>query len=120
MRFTPMTMALTTGHNTMTKPPRHTDLAATEGAPTPRGDPTVQCFEAEARLKALALRFKTRTGEWSPTGVAVAVLLLTVSGVACAIAVHAVGAPEWTEPVALLLPVAVYWLIMRGGRGTTR
>lgn len=104
----------------MSKPPKHTDLSTTEGDPTPRGDPIVQRFEVEARLKALAIRLKARTGERSPTGIAVAVSLLMIAGIACALVAHAIGVPGWVALLGLTLPVAVYRLILHGSRGTTR
>jgi hypothetical protein len=106
----------------MAKPPKHTDLSAEEGDPTPRGDPVVhlQSFEVEARLKAFALKLTTRTEARSPAGIAVAVLLVTIAGIACVMVMHVVGVPGAAASAGLLLPTAVYGLIVLVGRAIRR
>jgi hypothetical protein len=106
----------------MAEPPRRTDLSVEEGDPTPRGDPVVQLqsFEVEARWKAFVLKLTTHTEARSPAGIAVAVLLVTIAGVACALVMHVVGVPGPTASVGLLLPAAVYGLIVLAGRAIRR
>jgi hypothetical protein len=106
----------------MAKSPRRTNLSAEKGDPTPRGDPVVhvQSFEVEARLKAFVLKLTTHTEARSPAGVAVAVLLVTIAGIACALAMHVVGVPGPTASAGLLLPAAMYGLMVLAGRAIRR
>jgi hypothetical protein len=101
----------------MAELPRHTNLSAEEGDPTPRGDPVVnQSFEVEARLKAFALKLTTHTESRSPAGIAVAVLLVTIAGIACVLVMHVVGVAGAAASAGLLLPAIVYGLIVLAGR----
>lgn len=106
----------------MAKSRRHIDLPAVEHDPTPGDDSGahVQSLELEARLKAFGLKLTTHTEARSPAGVAVAVLLITIAGIACALAMHVVGVRGPVASAGLLLPAAVHGLILLAGRAIRR
>jgi len=104
----------------MAEPPRQTDLSDED--PTARADPVPsrEKFTVEIGWKAFVLKLTTHTEPQSPTGVAVAASLVTIAGIGCALAVHAMGVSGPAASAGLLLPAIMYGLIVLAVRAIRR
>jgi hypothetical protein len=103
---------------TMAKSRQVTGLTPTDKEPVQRmhGQSSEE-FELRAWIRAYGLSLKTRTAPRSSLSAAIATLLLVAAGCGCTVVLAAIGAPTWVKVGALLVPIVVFFNLLRmGGR----
>lgn len=98
----------------MSKIIRHTNLASEQPGPRADVDLPLEGINFEAHITPwLSFKLDTKTFRKSTLSAAVTVVLLSLTGCACAGAAAAVGAPAWAATLVLFVPGMFYLLARR-------